>query len=1028
MSVSPARSRSRSSRRTLSTSSASSTSSRRLAVSPVSQGPCPTCQTAAPHDCPFVVNDDLLNRTLPEPATVLTPPKNREQSIMILNRLPLVERLKLCMLQGWCIQGLYPFCFFSSTRMGRSGVPAIFSSYTALGHSHTSQVLRDFLRVESMIVLPKNIILLDEDRQIRLYLGPNNLRPNLGDFSVTENDSSFQVTLRRNSRSSSPGVHSQDQTGGIRGRDGGGGRDDGGPPFMDESDDEDDNNQGRRNDLTGGLGEGGGDNDGPPLLDESDDEDDEGNDEDDGDNDEVDDGYSAHIPDSPSPPPTNPSHPAVQLIPNFSPGSDGLGAVSTRFKRMNFYRKPWELDDMDIRDHINMTKIQFFNIVWKQAGCHTRQTQSELNIFSETFLWLLKMTKDVSNALLRAMFCLNNDEHARQVFNRHMIYYYRQNVNIPNIISQDGSVNNDERRKLYQQCRDGMSPLYRRLADGIRDPSGRNRTCVIINIDGSYIDVQGSGDIELNKFLFYPPRSGHVVKFLNFTTMDGKVIGLIPISTSQSPSSGDGFIFQIYVGLEDDGPSENYLRMLLGGDEEFFVCAVSDAGFVVRLRNGPTQVQDLPNMSQLCDQPDVQAVHLHTSTKHDPYLLKKDANGMLYKAEFDEEERTLVENTIKFTRYLRMVQENVHASLKKTFSFLDAKKMSNSYLKPFSRTEQHKYNLPDSHQKIPKLSVYTVVACSLLNEIHPGYRPLYLREEDQEPMADNILFRMSVENPLLYEEIWPVSFTGAGARDRGDWSMVQVAFLEYENENFLGFPIPAEADVQRLAPLLAGGVHNLLKTSEVLTYINKLNLKNRNLTPEELITQCEAFPDMEVFYTKIEAPADFVPSEEIPVWVPDWWDEEKFGEWPGPMTLARCLIPPTMKSATQRSNFHQVVIAFGVSPSDRLGQPQPYNQVYCWRCFQCPAKCGSLSMDRHCATLLCALSFRQTYRSKARLGTLLNPVALASRQGNIILPPTDHSAAIPVDIPRKSSGTGRDNNPFYQGMYFRKKQLSFEKE
>ena len=118
-----------------------------------------------------------------------------------------------------------------------------------------------------------------------------------------------------------------------------------------------------------------------------------------------------------------------------------------------------------------------------------------------------------------------------------------------------------------------------------------------------------------------------------------------------------------------------------------------------------------------------------------------------------------------------MVQENVHASLKKIFAFLDAKKMSNSYLKPFSITEQRKYKLPDSHKRIPKLSAYTVGACSLLNEIHPGYRPLYLREEDQEPMADNILLRMSVENPLLYEEIWPVSFTGAGARDRGDWSM-----------------------------------------------------------------------------------------------------------------------------------------------------------------------------------------------------------------------------------------------------------------
>ena len=677
---------------------------------------------------------------------------------------------------------------------------------------------------------------------------------------------------------------------------------------------------------------------------------------------------------------------------------------------MNFYRKPWELDNQDIMDFINMTKVQFYDLVFKQAGSHTRQS-SELNIFSEVFLWLMKLTKGVSNDFLRAMFSLNNKEHARQVFNRHTLYYYQNNVNIPNIISPDGSVNNAERSKMYQQCRQGMSPLHRRLADHIKDPTGRNRTCVIINIDGSYIDVTGSGDIELQKFLFYPPRSGYVVKFLNFTSMDGKIIGLIPISTSQSPASGDGHIFQKYVGLEDDGLSENYLRILLGGDDQYFVCAVSDAGFVVRLRNSPTQVRDLQNFSELCE--DVGAVPLHTSTKYHPYLLKKDENGMLYRDQFDAERKTIVENTVKFTRLLRMVQENAHASLKKTFAFIDAKKMTNTYLKPFTRTERRKYNLPDSHKSLSKLSAYVVVCCSLLNEIHPGYRPLYLAEEDQIPMADNILHRMSVENPLLYDDIWPVSFTGS--RPGGDWSMVQVAFLEYVND-FLNFPTPAEEDVQRLAPLLTGGIHNLLKTSEVLTYIHKLCYKDSLLSPEELIQRCVPFPDhMEVLYTKIEAPADFIPSEEDPVWIPDWWDTDMFGEWPGNMTLARCLIPPTMKSATQRSNFHQVVIAFGEAPSDRLGQPPPFNQVYFWRCFQCPALCGSLSMDRHCATLLCALAFRQTYVSKARLGNLLNPVALDCRQVNIILPPSNQSAVIPVNIPRKSSGSNRANNPFYAG-------------
>ena len=52
------------------------------------------------------------------------------------------------------------------------------------------------------------------------------------------------------------------------------------------------------------------------------------------------------------------------------------------------------------------------------------------------------------------------------------------------------------------------------------------------------------------------------------------------------------------------------------------------------------------------------------------YLLKKDVNGMLYRDQFDEAQKTLVENTVKFSRLLRTVQENVHASIKKTFAFV----------------------------------------------------------------------------------------------------------------------------------------------------------------------------------------------------------------------------------------------------------------------------------------------------------------------------------------------------------------------
>ena len=141
-----------------------------------------------------------------------------------------------------------------------------------------------------------------------------------------------------------------------------------------------------------------------------------------------------------------------------------------------------------------------------------------------------------------------------------------------------------------------------------------------------------------------------------------------------------------------------------------------------------------------------------------------------------------------------------------------------------------------------------------------------------------------------------------------------------------------------------------------------------------------------------------------------------FGEWHD-CTVAKCSIPPTMKSAIVRSNFHDVIICYGDEPSDRLGLLPPFDRIYSWRCMNCPAKTGIVAMDKHCATLLCALAFRHTYVSKARLATVLNPVALDCRQGLTIMPPTDQSADIPANIPRKNPGDTRSNNPFYQGKF-----------
>ena len=71
-----------------------------------------------------------------------------------------------------------------------------------------------------------------------------------------------------------------------------------------------------------------------------------------------------------------------------------------------------------------------------------------------------------------------------------------------------------------------------------------------------------------------------------------------------------------------------------------------------------------------------------------------------------------------------------------------------------------------------------------------------------------------------------------------------------------------------------------------------------------------------------------------------------------------------------------------------------------------------MAMDRHCATLLCLLSFPHTFRSMARMAVLLDPVALDVRQPGPIYPPSDESADIPVNIPRKGRDR-RDGDTFY---------------
>ena len=203
---------------------------------------------------------------------------------------------------------------------------------------------------------------------------------------------------------------------------------------------------------------------------------------------------------------------------------------------------------------------------------------------------LLKLCQNDSFYKLSAFFALKTHKDASNVFWRQLTHQYLTNSNIPRII-HNGSPNLPELDKLYEGAYQRTPLFFKRLVRDFLDPSGRNRHPLVLNIDGTYIDIEGSQDIEKQKHFFYAPRSGHVAKFINFTDLAPKVVAFLPIASSQTPSSGDGLLLQKHIELEDTMGTGMYVRTLLRGNDEFFVILVCDAVFVVHVPNAPRQAR-----------------------------------------------------------------------------------------------------------------------------------------------------------------------------------------------------------------------------------------------------------------------------------------------------------------------------------------------------------------------------------------------------------------------------------------------------
>ena len=509
------------------------------------------------------------------------------------------------------------------------------------------------------------------------------------------------------------------------------------------------------------------------------------------------------------------------------------------------------------------------------------------------------------------------------------------------------------------------------------------------------------------------------MKLMNFTSMSGKFLAVLPLASSQSPSSGDHYLLMRFDDIQrNNGQQETYVRALLSGNDEYFIILVVDAGniififietvrafhslfqilsgFTVLVRNRPRQVHNLPTLAEIAE--DCHAFLLHTSSKNEAYCLARDTDNKIVKVPQDPNDPTSIENSVKFTRIFRIVQEMAHSGLKNRFKFLDAKHLANSALFALKPHQMVRYGLPEAYKNVSRLSIIAIVCCCLHNSTHPGYSVLYIRPEDQVAAADRLLNRVFLKNPLMHPDLWNINFVSQG----GCWTTT--TFGDIQTNHGINFPQLQTHQVNPVATDLVSGPHAILKSFSLATYMGQLMIKdqNLNLTRQETELFLQNFPvDWPAQFCYVRTPDDFVPTPQNPYWSPQGY-ETLFGAWPGDVCFVRVKIPPSHTSATSPSNFHYAVIGFVENPSVRLGLLPPYDRIVMWRCFSCPALNGMMSMCRHLATALMGLSYPQEYKSTFKSVDVLNTVATTQRQMLLILPPTQISQPIPVNIQRRS--------------------------
>ena len=391
------------------------------------------------HECRFKYDE----RRIAEdqiPVTILTKPKNMEKSLPILMMLSDVDLIKLCQTQSWWIPNIYPFVFpGSGVRTGSQGLPPILKACTA--NKESKHLLKLLINVEGKALLPRNIVIVHEDGS-KSFIPESMLVP-LTQFNTEVLPSVISVTIGGNLASSGQSSSSD---------------------VPDLSDDDDDNN----------------DND------EDNDAEQDANNLD---------GDDAIVMENRRPPTSQLRHVlALQSDPRFSPGLDGYGSLHIEQRKVTIFRYPWIMTPAEFEVHCRLTKSDFFDFVESCRGAPLRLKKSSLNIYAQCFLFLLKVSHGYQNYSLASMFAVG-ERTVRDVFIRICLHRFTKCNNIPNILDLNGALVQSERDKLLETAYADTPIYFKQLVKDFKDPSGRGRKGIILNVDSTYLDTTSGQDI-----------------------------------------------------------------------------------------------------------------------------------------------------------------------------------------------------------------------------------------------------------------------------------------------------------------------------------------------------------------------------------------------------------------------------------------------------------------------------------------------------------------------------------------------------